>query len=295
MKKFSLSPKKNRIWELDFLRGFAIIMVFFDHAFYDYARIFSSWKDSGVQFLEWLNSLANSYLLSDVRAEWRPAFLFVFFCVSGLCTAFSKNNLLRGLRLFCAAMILSAITYLGEELLGVNCFILFGVIHCLGAIILIYSVYSTVIRLITNGIQKLVKKQVNTNLTEWVLCVACLLASVACFVINHYFNPPYIDVNLKGTLGEDTTIMTGMFFYARNWVSADYFPIFPYIAFFFLGAGLTKIIYPKKKTLLPKLDTEWHNVFSFAGRHSLFVYFSGQVVALLLGVILSLICLGRIF
>ena len=79
MKKFSLSPKKNRIWELDFLRGFAIIMVFFDHAFYDYARIFSSWKDSGVQFLEWLNSLANSYLLSDVRAEWRPAFLFVFF------------------------------------------------------------------------------------------------------------------------------------------------------------------------------------------------------------------------
>ena len=75
-----MTGKSKRIWELDFWRGLAIILVVFDHAFFDFGRLFYQWRNCGVGFLEWLNALGLDYLGSDVRAFWRPAFLFLFFC-----------------------------------------------------------------------------------------------------------------------------------------------------------------------------------------------------------------------
>lgn len=287
--------KKQRIWELDFLRGFAIVMVFLDHAFYDFSKLFSSWQGSGVAFLEWLNELGTLYIGSEVRLLWRPAFLFLFFCVSGLCTAFSRNNFLRGIKVLTVAMLITVFTYFAEELIGVNAFILFGVLHCIGVIILIYSAVEFIVRGVVRLSYKIAKKEYNENISDYVLSAVCLALFIVFAIVNSIYNPPLNEVyEFYATVPDDTPI-TGMFFYTKKWRSGDYFPVFPYIAYFFFGAGLTKIIYPRKKSLLPFLDGKWHTVFSFAGRYSLICYVGGQVVAILFGVIASLICFGTLF
>lgn len=288
--------KKKRIWELDFWRGLAIILVVFDHMFYDFARIFIGWKSSGVGFLEALNEISVSYLDSDVRFFWRPAFLFLFFCVSGICTSLSKNNFLRGVRLWVVALCISMITYAGEAVGGDGIFVLFGVIHCLGTVILIYSFIDFLIRGGFTLTEKIIKKPLGNVLKKIINCILLFGLSAAFFAVNFKYNVRLYDVSAHGVYidsGIDGRIF-GLFFYTKEWWAAtsDYFPIFPYICFFFFGAGLGKIFYGKKKTLFPLLDGCWHNVFTFAGRHSLAVYLLGQVVAITLGVLLSLVFIG---
>lgn len=284
--------KKKRVWELDFWRGLAIILVVFDHAFFDYARIFSAWGNCGVPFLEKLNEISVSYLTGDVRFFWRPAFLFLFFCVSGICTSMSKNNFHRGVKLWCVALCISVITFIAEALGGQGTFVLFGVLHCLAAIILIYSLVDFIIRGAFFIIEKISKKPINEIIKVAVNATIMFVICAVTLYVNFKYNPRFYDVEKNYAISELDGKIFGILFFTNEWWTADYFPIFPFISFFFFGAGISKILYRKKKTLFPLLDGCWHNVFSAAGRHSLAVYLLGQVVALGMGVLLSLAFLG---
>ncbi len=285
--------KKKRVWELDFWRGLAIILVVFDHAFYDYARIFFAWGESGVPFLEKINAISYSYLTGDIRAFWRPAFLFVFFCVAGICTSMSKNNFLRGVKLWCVALCISLLTFLAEELGGDGVFVLFGVLHCLAAVILIYSLVDFLIRGVFFIAEKITKKPLNAIVKTVINATLMFAISAITLWVNFKYNPRFSDVESYYAVSELDGKIFGMLFYTREWATADYFPIFPFVSFFFFGAGISKIFYRKKKSLFPLLDGCWHNVFTVAGRHSLAVYLLGQVVALGVGVLLSLAFLGK--
>lgn len=284
--------KKKRVWELDFWRGLAIILVVFDHAFFDYARIFSAWENCGVPLLEKINEISVSYLIGDVRFFWRPAFLFLFFCVSGICTSMSKNNFLRGVKLWCVALCISVITFIAEALGGQGTFVLFGVLHCLAAIILIYSLVDFIIRGAFFTIEKISKKPINEIIKVAVNATIMFVICAVTLYVNIKYNPRFYDVEKNCAISELDGKIFGILFFTNEWWTADYFPIFPFISFFFFGAGISKILYSKKKTLFPLLDGCWHNVFSAAGRHSLAVYLLGQVVALVMGVLLSLAFLG---
>lgn len=284
--------KKKRVWELDFWRGLAIILVVFDHAFFDYARIFSAWENCGVPLLEKINEISVSYLIGDVRFFWRPAFLFLFFCVSGICTSMSKNNFLRGVKLWCVALCISVITFIAEALGGQGTFVLFGVLHCLAAIILIYSLVDFIIRGAFFTIEKISKKPINEIIKVAVNATIMFVICAVTLYVNIKYNPRFYDVEKNYAISELDGKIFGILFFTNEWWTADYFPIFPFISFFFFGAGISKILYSKKKTLFPLLDGCWHNVFSAAGRHSLAVYLLGQVVALGMGVLLSLAFLG---
>ncbi len=284
--------KKKRVWELDFWRGLAIILVVFDHAFFDYARIFSAWENCGVPLLEKINEISVSYLIGDVRFFWRPAFLFLFFCVSGICTSMSKNNFLRGVKLWCVALCISVITFIAEALGGQGTFVLFGVLHCLAAIILIYSLVDFIIRGAFFTIEKISKKPINEIIKVAVNATIMFVICAVTLYVNIKYNPRFYDVEKNYAISELDGKIFGILFFTNEWWTADYFPIFPFISFFFFGAGISKILYSKKKTLFPLLDGCWHNVFSAAGRHSLAVYLLGQVVALVMGVLLSLAFLG---
>ncbi len=284
--------KKKRVWELDFWRGLAIILVVFDHAFFDYARIFSAWENCGVPLLEKINEISVSYFIGDVRFFWRPAFLFLFFCVSGICTSMSKNNFLRGVKLWCVALCISVITFIAEALGGQGTFVLFGVLHCLAAIILIYSLVDFIIRGAFFTIEKISKKPINEIIKVAVNATIMFVICAVTLYVNIKYNPRFYDVEKNYAISELDGKIFGILFFTNEWWTADYFPIFPFISFFFFGAGISKILYSKKKTLFPLLDGCWHNVFSAAGRHSLAVYLLGQVVALVMGVLLSLAFLG---
>lgn len=285
--------KSNRIWELDFIRGFAIIMVVFDHAFFDFAYLFSGWRESGNAFLTFLNEIGMQYMNGETREFWRPAFLFLFFSVSGICTAMSRNNILRSLKLWAAACAISLVTKLADVITGENVFVLFGVIHCLAIINLIYALGEALVSKLLLTIGKKRGKEISERLRYVIKSVLCLIIVVVCFVINNKYNVKISEINDYSLWNKIDSDIAGMFFYQTKWQTADYFPIFPYIIFFFIGAALS-IIYRNKKSLLPQLDGIWHNIFTVAGRHSLGIYVGGQVVVIVVGAILSLIITGSL-
>lgn len=51
----------ERIWELDFLRGFCILLMCVDHLFFDVSHMYSYWMISGNSFLEAFNYAARRY------------------------------------------------------------------------------------------------------------------------------------------------------------------------------------------------------------------------------------------
>lgn len=285
--------KSNRIWELDFIRGFAILMVVIDHAFFDFAYLFSGWRESGNAFLVFLNEIGTQYMCGEVREFWRPAFLFLFFSVSGICTAMSRNNILRALKLWTAACLISLITKLASVITGEDVFVLFGVIHCLAIINLIYALGEFAVSKILSFVSKKNGKEISVFLRYVIKSVLCLIVVIVCFVINNKYNVKVSEINDYSLWNNTDSDIAGMFVYQRKWQTADYFPIFPYIIFFFIGAALS-VIYKNKKSLLPQLDGIWHNVFTVAGRHSLGIYVGGQVVVILVGLILSVIITGSL-
>ncbi|MFW5780083.1 MAG: heparan-alpha-glucosaminide N-acetyltransferase domain-containing protein, partial [Bacillota bacterium] len=274
----SKKAKRSRMWELDFFRGFAIIMVVWDHLMVDFTLFNPVWRNSGVEWLSLLGEFGWDYLYSDLRLFWRPVFLFIFFTVSGLCTAFSKNNLLRGMKLGLLAVALSVFTYLFSHYSGGDYFILFGVLHCLATIIIIYALFSLVAEGIFKAVKIISKKEISKDLYKIIFSFLCLAISAVLFWVHTEYNASLYATEFQNMyVSYDNEIM-GLFFYTRDWQTADYFPLFPYISFFFFGAGLTQFLYGDKKSLMPSLDGKWNKLFTVAGRYSLIIYLSTQIV-----------------
>ena len=68
-------------------------------------------------------------------------------------------------------------------------------------------------------------------------------------------------------------------------VTADYFPLLPYLGFFLLGAVLGKLLYRKKESLLPGVNEKNPivAVLCWCGRNSLWIYLAHQ--PLLVGIL----------
>lgn len=282
--------KKSRIWELDFFRGFAILMVTFDHAMYDLGYVFPHWRKSGSSVLAALSTFGVSYMNGETRFFWRPSFLFLFFCISGICTAFSHSNLIRGARLFVVSAIVSIVTYLVQEYMEFDCFILLGVLHCLALITLAYALFDGAYVLIFKLIEK--KKPAPAALKRWLKAGLLLVLAIVFAVINHSNNVRLYDVFRERKTIAYNNDWRGLFFYENSWWTADYFPLFPYIAFFFFGAALAEPLYAKRKSLMPSLDGSWHYVFSVPGRYSLWIYLGGQLIALGVFYLINTVCFG---
>lgn len=117
-----MADNKSRIWELDFLRGFAILIMLYGHFMYDLAEIAS---------IPVVYEYGFTYYLGRVGA-------FLFISVSGISCVLSRSNLKRGLKLLLIALALSGITYL----LGPEFFIKFGILHFLSTCMIFYPIVS---------------------------------------------------------------------------------------------------------------------------------------------------------
>jgi len=102
----------SRIWEIDFVRGIAIILMIIFHLIVDLKDFYAYDLDyvTGFWYLEGKLS----------------AILFMFIC--GMSSTLGKNSIRHGIKVFTWAMILTAVTYLYNE----SYYILFGILHFLG-------------------------------------------------------------------------------------------------------------------------------------------------------------------
>jgi len=109
---------KDRIWELDALRGLSVIGMVIIHFVYDLVYLYGiiSWE-----YPTWF-----SVFSSCVR--------LVFLLISGICVTLGKHNIRRGLIVFGGGMICTAVTYgmYRFGFAGKSLIIYFGVLHCLG-------------------------------------------------------------------------------------------------------------------------------------------------------------------
>lgn len=280
------------MWEVDFFRGFAIIMVIWDHLMVDFYMFQYTWVDSGVKWLMELGQFGADYLDSYLRLFWRPVFLFIFFFASGLSTAFSKNNLVRGLKLAVVSVAVSLFTYLITEMTGENLFILFGVLHCIAVIILCYALLAYAIDGIVRLSERLAGKEHSKRLSDLTLGIVCLALSFLFIWINNKYNTSLYAQDYQSSYITTDKQWLGLFFNVYSWATADYFPLFPFISFFFFGAGLAPLLYPKRKSLMPSLDGVWHKPFTVAGRYSLIIYLGLQVVLFALIALVTYIATG---
>ncbi len=265
--------KKSRIWELDFLRGIAILLVVYDHIMLTFGNFAHTFEATGRESLINLSLKGLKYWTSDIRLFWRPFFLFLFFFIAGICTAFSRNNFKRAFKIGLAAVAVSAGTFILENFIlqESGYFVMFGILHCMTAIILIYAIVSTIVKYASKN-------------NKYILAAVCSILGVVAVIMDKLYNLSVTEITLSSPPYIDTPHQwLGLFIYVESWWTADYFPTLPFIGYFFLGAATSVFAYPNRQSLLPKLDGKWHTPISFFGKYSLTVYFASQILA-------SLVC-----
>ena len=249
---------RNRIWELDFLRGLAIFMMVFDHFMFDLAKLpqyFGNFRQVNNSFFNGLNDLAIMYWNSTLRFIGREFFVLLFLLISGISFTFSKSNSKRGLKLLAVGLLITAVTYIVDltGAFGYRVLIVSGVIHMFGLNVLL-----------TVLIRKLIKSEI-------VILFMGMIILTFSFIFG-LFNPDPIGLSFS-TLPK---IILGI-----NSFGADHFGILPYLGIILIGTVFGNLLYKNKMSLMPQVKITDKNFFNWVGRYSLFVYVLHQPLVLL--------------
>lgn len=233
--------KKDRAYELDFLRGVAMVIMLWMHFCWDIRYEFR------VDAFEYL------------KEPWFWAFLHpfnlvLFVGVSGVCCSFSRNNIKRGLKLLIVALAFTGGTFIATNFLHIDCLIIFNVLHMLALSIFVYALVEIVEK----------KFSINPSLTNALLVFFGALITV---IGGEIYRMDYSTTSyLVFPLGIDVNGLPNQ---------ADFMPIFPWMGIFLLGALVGRTCYKDKKTLVPTENKILRGIsapIEFLGKHSLIIY-----------------------
>lgn len=223
---------KQRIWELDVLRGICILGMVIVHLLYDLSDLYGLIALEGNGLFRFLT-------------QWGGV---LFLLISGICVTLGSHPVRRGLTVFGAGLLVSLVTFGMYRLAGMerSIIIYFGVLHCLGVCMLLWPLFKSA--------------------PVWLLATLGLILTAVGLYID--FSDIYVTSHWLFPLGLTR----------RDFASSDYFPLMPNLGYFLLGAVLGRLLYPQKRSLLPKVEPRVFplNFFSFCGRYSLFVYLLHQ-------------------
>lgn len=121
IERISDSKTCTRIWELDFLRGVALIAMVYFHTIYDLSEFFYY----PVSYSEGYN-----FYIGKISA-------ILFMLISGTSSSLSANNTKRGIKVLSIAMLITIITHLYDWDYGIK----FGILHFLGVGMLLSPVF----------------------------------------------------------------------------------------------------------------------------------------------------------
>lgn len=222
---------KRRIWELDALRGLLVLGMVAVHLVYDLSSVFPMALAKNAVFL-WVKNYGG----------------LLFLLLSGLCVTLGSHALRRGAIVLGCGMVCSLVTY-GMYRFGMLSYftvIRFGVLHCLGACMLLWPTLK--------------------RLPIWLVA----LLGAAVIGLGYWFDSFYITTTWLYPLGLKTAFFS----------SGDYFPLAPSFGWFLLGACLGRLLYKQKVSLLPKVNENLLplRLLRFCGRHALLIYLLHQPI-----------------
>ncbi len=246
--------KNRRIWELDFARGFAIIMMIFDHLMFDLLGMnyyFINFDEINKPFFIFLNQIAKLYWQSSLRFYGHLFFVSVFLIVSGISFTFSKSNLNRSIKLLLIALTISVVTYFIDVLTTLNSFIIFGVIHMFAVSIFLTYIF---------------RKIWNNDLFIFGLGIIIVIIGIHIrfWELNYITNLSYKDI---------PGILLGTKAYG-----ADYFGLFPYWGLIMMGTVIGNVYYKNRFSLIPNVNLSDRNIVLVTGRNSLIIFITHQFI-----------------
>lgn len=121
---------KKRIWELDMLRGFFMILIMLFHLWYDLVYLYG---------LTTLDTAAKQFFFGLGNDFGGTPFLLI----SGLCATIGSKPIKRGLQVIGGGMVISLVTA-GMCFLNFSdrsIIIYFGVLHCIGVCMLLWPLF----------------------------------------------------------------------------------------------------------------------------------------------------------
>lgn len=241
----------KRIHEIDLIRGFLIILVIMDHLFWCFKSYNYSWYvASGYQngFFEGMYKVFNFYWTSTAREVVRVFALFGFCFVSGVSSAFSKNNWIRAAEM----LVVFAIVAVGSNLLDASPLLNRQVTRIDFNVIGVLA-WSTLFYCFTQ------------NKTWRSILIGLLLSFLICW----YVIPWLEKTPLRGAYAPPLWAPEGQ---------ADYMPLFPYMTFFFMGALFSYFVYAPTRQSIVKVKGDWERPICFLGRHTLIIYLGHQFI-----------------
>ena len=251
------TQQKKRVHFIDTLRGFLIIYVVYYHLMYD------------------LNDILGyniPYLYSDWFASIRDGMSGTLIFISGISCNFSGNNIKRGIKTLLIALALTLVTFF----IMPSQIILFGILHLLGSMMLIYSV----IELVKNKVMgKGSNLKIENTFSELKFAKRILIMCILMFLFVMSFNVYYGYIQVFGNYVELPDFLYGSFptyllGFRADYFSADYYPMIPWGLLFLAGAMFG---YCFKSDKIPdfmyKNKLPW---LSFIGRHTMIIYIVHQ-------------------
>lgn len=155
--------QKQRIWELDCLRGAALIGMIGIHLIYDLVDLFG--------ILPW--RLPEWYLL------FKNNYGAIFLVISGVSVTLGSRCIRRGAVVFCSGFLCTAVTA-GMYLLGMadsSILIYFGVLHCLGCCMMLWAIFG--------------------RMPDWTLiCLGVVFVGLGLWLRQQYLDTPWLLIPL---------------------------------------------------------------------------------------------------
>jgi len=238
---FVASDKRERFWEIDALRGIAILMMIAYHILFDLVYFgFTSTDLNAFPVLVFLYPISTLFLLL-VGVSLTLSY-------NRVKQTFTKRQLrlkylIRGSSIFGLGLLITLVTWIYPH----NGFIIFGILHCIGLSILLAYMF---IR----------------------YRIAALFVGIVCISIG---------IVLRFLVTVDFPWLLWLGFVPHSFYTLDYFPLFPWFGVVLLGIFLGNSLYQNNTRKFKIADGSQFigtRLLCFLGRHSLIIYLLHQLI-----------------
>ncbi len=257
----------TRIFELDFMRGLALLMMCLDHLAYDFYCLPYWFPYADSPMIDALGRFGESVTFSPWRTALHYVFATLFLLLAGIGSALTKKPLKRSGQIALAAVGIALATVTLDLLFDIGVTILFGVLSPMA----IGAFLCWVCSLFGEKRGKYVAFALGT-----------VIVAVG-FFLKWYQAPALLSLGKEDLL----SIAVGTARYGADW-----FPIFPCAGVVLLGYFSGKVLYRQKESLFPALRGK-SCVLCAVGRYSLWIYLFHQPVLVGLLYAIILIWVGK--